>query len=199
MNKKEFLEELRKGLAGLPQEDVEERLTFYCEMIDDRIEEGLTEEEAVAQIGPIGDIVSQTLSDIPLSKLVKEKMPKRSLRAWEIVLLVLGFPLWFALLVAAFAVVLALYIVVWALVIALWAVEVAFAVAAVACVPLAVFYAVKGNVPAAVAFVGSALLLAGLAIFLAFGCVAASKGAVKLARLIGRGVKRLFVRKENTK
>ena len=38
MNKSEFLEELRKGLAGLPKDDVEERLTFYGEMIDDRIE-----------------------------------------------------------------------------------------------------------------------------------------------------------------
>ena len=28
MNKKEFLEELRKGLSGLPQDDIEERLTF---------------------------------------------------------------------------------------------------------------------------------------------------------------------------
>ena len=199
MNKREFLEELRKGLAGLPQDDVEERLTFYGEMIDDRIEEGLTEEEAVAQIGPIGDIVSQTLSDIPLSKLVKEKMPKRSLRAWEIILLVLGFPLWFALLVAAFAVVLALYIVIWALVIALWAVAFAFSIASVACIPAAVYCAVKGNVPAAIACAGASLLLAGLSLFLYPACVAASKGAVKLAAVIGRGIKKLFVRKENSK
>ncbi|MBR5538496.1 MAG: hypothetical protein IKU61_01205 [Clostridia bacterium] len=47
MNKQEFLEELRKGLSGLPKEDVRERLNFYGEIIDDRIEEGLTEEEAV--------------------------------------------------------------------------------------------------------------------------------------------------------
>lgn len=47
MNKQEFLVKLRKGLSGLPKEDIEERLTFYSEMIDDRMEEGLSEEEAV--------------------------------------------------------------------------------------------------------------------------------------------------------
>ena len=44
MNKQEFLAGLRKGLSGLPQEDIEERLLFYSEMIDDRIEEGMEEE-----------------------------------------------------------------------------------------------------------------------------------------------------------
>ena len=50
MNKTEFLNELKDGLSGLPREDVEERLSFYGEMIDDRVEEGMTEEEAVAGI-----------------------------------------------------------------------------------------------------------------------------------------------------
>ena len=44
MNKQEFLAELRKGLSGLPQDDIEERLIFYDEMLEDRIEEGLSEE-----------------------------------------------------------------------------------------------------------------------------------------------------------
>ena len=33
MNKQEFLTELRKGLSGLPQNDIEERLAFYGEML----------------------------------------------------------------------------------------------------------------------------------------------------------------------
>ena len=50
MTKQEFLNQLRMGISGLPQEDISERLTFYREMIDDRMEEGLSEEEAVAFI-----------------------------------------------------------------------------------------------------------------------------------------------------
>ena len=37
MNKQEFLAELRKGLSGLPQDDIEERLTFYNETLEDTI------------------------------------------------------------------------------------------------------------------------------------------------------------------
>ena len=102
MDKQTFLTRLRNGLSGLPQEDVEERLTFYSEMIDDRMEEGCTEAEAVAEIGPVEEVLAQIVADIPLTKLVKKKMkPKHTLKAWEIVLLVLGSPLWLSLLVSA--------------------------------------------------------------------------------------------------
>ena len=37
MNKEEFLNELKKGLSGIPENDRNERVTFYSEMIDDRI------------------------------------------------------------------------------------------------------------------------------------------------------------------
>lgn len=93
MNKQEFLTELRKGLSGLPQDDIEERLAFYGEMLDDRIEEGLSEDAAVAEIGDAEEIVRQTVADIPLAKLAKERIkPKRRLKAWETVLLILVSP-----------------------------------------------------------------------------------------------------------
>lgn len=59
MNKQEFLKELRGRLAGLPEEDIDERLTFYGEMIEDRMEEGLSEAEAVSAIGSVDEIVTQ--------------------------------------------------------------------------------------------------------------------------------------------
>ena len=74
MNKQDFLAELRKGLSGLPQDDIEERLTFYSEMLDDRIEEGLSEEEAVSAAGTIDEIVAQTIADISLPKIARERL-----------------------------------------------------------------------------------------------------------------------------
>ena len=50
MSKQEFLDQLRARLSGLPRQDVIERLNFYSEMIDDRMEEGLSEEDAKAMI-----------------------------------------------------------------------------------------------------------------------------------------------------
>ena len=129
MRKQEFLSQLQKGLIGLPQEDIEEQLVFYSEMIEDRIEEGLPEEEAVAAIGPVEEVVSQIVAETPFSKLVKERIkPKRALRAWEIVLLVLGSPLWLSLLIGAFAVLLGVYVSVWSVIVSLWAITASFAV-----------------------------------------------------------------------
>lgn len=94
MNKKQFLEAIRNRIKGLPENDIDKSLDYYSEMIDDRVEDGMTEEEAVAALGTVDEIVAQILNDIPLQKLVKEKVrPKRSLSAFEILLLVLGFPI----------------------------------------------------------------------------------------------------------
>ena len=126
MNKQEFLSLLAQELSGLPGKDVTDRLAFYDEMIDDRIEEGLSEEDAVDEMGPVDEVAAQILEEIPLSRLVRERVrPKRRLRAWEILLLILGSPLWLSLLLAAGAVLLAVYVVIWALVGCLWAVAVA--------------------------------------------------------------------------
>ena len=61
MNKQEFLGVLRKGLSILQDDEAEERLSFYREMIDDRVEEGLTEEEAVREIGTPEEILARIL------------------------------------------------------------------------------------------------------------------------------------------
>ena len=197
MGKQEFLDRLRAALAGLPLEDVEDRLTFYSEMIDDRMEDGLSEEEAVAQAGPVDEIAAQITDDIPLPKLVKERIrPKRRLAAWEIVLLVLGSPIWLSLLIACFAVMLSIYAVLWALIITLWAVEISFVAGALGALVSGILLIVSGHLLTGISMICAALVLAGLAIFLCFGCVAASKGAAVLTKKIARGIKSLFVRKE---
>ena len=76
MLKQEFLNALREGLNGLPQADIEERITFYGEMIDDRIEEGRSEEEAVKEIGTVEAVVQQIVEETPLTRIGKEKIPR---------------------------------------------------------------------------------------------------------------------------
>lgn len=198
MNKNEFLTELRKGLSGLPQNDIEERISFYEEMIDDHIEEGLSETDAVNAIGNINEIISQIIADTPLSKLVKEKIkPKRYLRAWEIILIILGSPLWISLLVAIFAIILSVYLVLWSLVICLWSVEFSFW----ACIPAGIVAGIvhisNDNVFSGIAFISAAIIFAGLSIFLFFGCRAATKGTFKLTKKIALGIKNLFIKKED--
>ena len=73
MNKRQFINALKLKLQGLPQSEVEDRLSFYEEMIEDRVEEGVSEEEAIKSIGSVEEISSQILADIPFLKLLKEK------------------------------------------------------------------------------------------------------------------------------
>ena len=198
MNKQEFLVRLQQGLAGLPQDDVTERMVFYSEMIDDRVEDGLTEEEAVAQVGSVDDIVAQIIQETPITKLVREAVkPKRSLRAWEIVLLVLGSPLWIPLLVAAFAIVLSIYVVIWAVIISLWAVELALALSSLACMAWGFMSVIRGEALQATAAFGAGFVLAGISILLFYGCLAASKGAVVLTKKVALWIKSLFIKKED--
>lgn len=123
MKKEQFLALLRKRLKGLPSREVEERINFYSETIYDRIEEGYTEEEAVRAAGDIDTIAQQIKCELTSAK--SERNGKNT-KSWEILLLVLGSPIWLSLLIVAFAVALTLYAVLWSLIIVLWAVEAPF-------------------------------------------------------------------------
>ena len=185
MNKLQFLQALRKRLSALPKADLEERLRFYSEMIEDRMEEGLSEAEAVAAVGSADTIAAQILEDIPHS------VYKPAKKGWEIALLILGFPLWFPLLVAAFAVVLSLYASLWAVIISLWAVFAALAVCGLALLIGGIVSAFGAMISLGIALVGGSLVCAGLSIFLFFGCKALTKGTCVLT-------KKLFQKRRGT-
>ena len=190
MDKQEFLRELRVSLRGLPQEDIEERLSFYAEMIDDRVEEGLTEQEAVAAIGSVAEVAAQIIGDTPLTKIVKENLkPRRRLGAGELVLLVLGSPIWLA-------VVLSLYVSLWAVIASVWSVFAALIGSALGTLVGGVLLLCNGNTSGGLACMAGGLVCAGLSIFAFFGCKAATKGTLRLTKAAVLAVKKRCVRKE---
>lgn len=200
MSKEKFLTELKKRLSGLPQQDLDERLSFYGEMIDDRMEEGLSESDAVAEIGPIDSIVSQIIEETPITRIVKERIrPKRNLHAGEITLIVLGFPLWFPLLITFFAVLLSAYAVILSLIVVLWAVEISVLAGALGGTVLAVIHLIQGGYLSAIAILGIAFLLAGISLFAFYACLAGAKGILYLTKRAILGIKTRFVKKESVK
>ena len=197
MDKKEFVARLRGRLYGLPEHDVDDRIDFYVEMIDDRIEEGISEEEAVSEVGSVEEIAEQILSELPLMKLAKEKIKSKGrLKVWEIVLLVLGSPIWLSLVIAAFSVILSLYISLVSVVISLWATLVSLCACAVGGAILGVAFAVCGNVLTGVLMIGIGIFCAGLAILFCFGCRVATKGSILLTQKIVLGIKKRLINKE---
>ena len=194
MIKVEFLNALKEKLAGLPEKDIEERLSFYEEMIDDRMDEGKTEEEAVADIGSMDDVVYDIAQDVPLTKLVKEKIkPKRSLKAWEIVLLILGFPLWFPLALVGLILCLVAYLLFWILVIVVYTVEGSLVIGSFGGV--IIFFAYLFNGTFYLVPLGASLIMGAAAIFLFFGCKAITVGTVKLHKKIFTSIKAKIIKK----
>lgn len=193
MTKAEFLAELRAAISGLPEADIEKSLDFYSEMIDDRVEDGLPEEEAVAALGSIEDIKTQILKDIPITKIIKEKVkPKRSLSGLEITLLIVGFPIWLPLLISVAAVLLSVYVTLWSVIIVLYSVDLVFFAGAIAGVLGAIPILLMGNISAMLLMLGSGLVCAGLGILWIFVCVGATKAIVWLTKVF---FKSLFIGK----
>ena len=79
MTKHEFDRLLREKIAQLPQKDIDSFSQYVDEMIDDRIEDGLSEEEAVADIGSIDDIVKAILSDAGKENKPQKTAPSKKL------------------------------------------------------------------------------------------------------------------------
>ena len=197
MNKPEFLAGLRKRLDGLPEEDIERSLEYYGEMIDDRVEEGLSEEEAVGAMGPIDEIVAQILAETSLPKLVRARVRRRRslLRAWEIVLLVLGSPVWLPLVLAGLVVFLAVYLSVWSVILALYAVDLSVGVSGIAGYLSAFVLIFHGRLAQGIFLLGNGLACAGLAVLMFFGFNLIARGLLLLSKKMIFGIKSGFIGK----
>ena len=205
MNKEEFLAALRERLAVFPDDEIEEYVSYYREMIEDHVDDGFPEEKVVETIGSVDDIFAVILQETALTELLKKKMKrKRKLKKWEIWVLCLGFPVWlplaitaFALAITAFVLIWTLYVVLWSLVVTLYAAELSFAVGAVGGAVSAIIHLTySGTGFAAGVLFSGALVCAGLTLILFRPCILAAKGTAKLAKKIWLGIKFLIVRKD---
>lgn len=72
MNKEEFLLLLKKRLAYLSNAELKKHLDFYEEAINDRIDDGINEFDAVKDLGELNDIVEFIKSEDNEKKSKKE-------------------------------------------------------------------------------------------------------------------------------
>lgn len=194
MSKKEFLEKLRIKLSNLPKDDLEERINFYSEMIDDRIEDGFSEVEAINDIGTLDEVSRQIIANVPLKKLIKEKVkPKRKMNIIAIILIVLGSPIWLSLLAAGLSIIIAIYAVVFSLVVAVWAIDLSLVLSGVVGIVPGLIYLGQGS---GVLILGGSFICIGLGIFLFFGCKEFTKFIIFLSKEMINGIKNLFIKRE---
>ena len=195
MTKIEFLVCLDEKLAGLSAEDRRQTLDYYGEIIDDSVEDGMSEEEAVASLGDVRAIVKRIFTEIPLIDLVKQKInPKRKMKTWEAVAIFAGFPVWLPLLISAVAVAFSLWITMYAVILSLYAVAAALAVGSIGAVVVAVINTFAGNVPEGMILISFGFIAAGLAPLLFFPLNKLTKLTFVLTKNIVYGIKKLFVK-----
>jgi len=195
MNKNEFLKTLRKALHRLPPEELERRINYYQELLEDMTDDGMTEEEAVQKLGDPGEIAESILREQPLGTLLRSAAkPKKGWNALSIVLAIVGSPVWLSLLVAILAVILGVSVALWAIVLAVVAAGIAGVVGGFLLLG-SLFFAVigAGNI---VFFAGVGLAAIGLGIGLFLGGLWLAK---ELLRGTGKGIaalKNKIIRKD---
>lgn len=162
MNKQTFNQTLRQYLSSLPEADIDKSLTYFNEMIDDRLDEGMSEEEAVADLGDVRLIADSILAEerTLIDQVKRQFLPKEGLLSWQKILLILGAPLWLSIVLAVIAFCFALFL----LYLAFWMVSGAFVLSGILVVVFSLFK-LLGNIY-------EGLLSAGLGFcFLGFGCL----------------------------
>ena len=85
MNKKVFLKLLNGELGKFDRHEVEGIIAYYEELINDKVEAGMSEEEAVASLGDVKNIV-----DIVKTDLLVERSKTKSSKGLKNALLILG-------------------------------------------------------------------------------------------------------------
>lgn len=200
MNKAEFLKELKDKISDMPYSEVEKTLLFYAESIDDRIEDGMSEEEAVSRLGDTDSIAKEIRADLPITTLigkkVKQSRDSASNKTLWIVLAICGIPFWLPIAIAFAAAVLSVYFSIWAVIISIFATVIAFAFAAIGGLVTGAISIFTAGLYQGAMFIGLSLCLAGLFIMTVRPMLWLCK---KMARLTGaffKWVKSLFVSKE---
>lgn len=153
MTRDEFLGRLGELLACLPAEQVEETKAFYAEAIADRMEDGMSEEEAVAAMGTPGEVAEATLDDLPaVPRAIARTRQRSTALLW--VLTIVGSPVWVPLLAAFAAVAVTVYICIWVLALCVWIVAAALGGVGVVELLFAVSGVTIGHFPYALASAG---------------------------------------------
>lgn len=193
MNKNEFLARFSSSLEAMPPAEREKSVLFYAEAIDDRIEDGMSEEEAVADLGDPQQAARSMVSQMPAVPRVIAQTKRRSMGLfWT--LTILGSPIWVPLLISFAVVVLSVYLTIWILVATVWLVAAVFVLVLPLCLVLAVWGAMHGLVAAAITQMGLGLAMAGIGICLVRPALAWTVGLIRLSQRWLRKALSPFVR-----
>nr|WP_249436012.1 DUF1700 domain-containing protein [Paenibacillus sp. Marseille-Q4541] len=185
VTKSKFLSELAEKLKNLPQSEISKSIDFYSEIIDDRMEEGMSEEEAVNGLGNVEDIAREVMLDS--TSLLKLIVPNSSLSKSDIALLVFASPLF----IIMFALIFTFYAIVWLLIITLFLIELAFLLTGITGVVASIIN-FGDNIPFSLLMFFGGLICVGIGIFTFSPIKLISKKIIGLTIRVMRKIKSIF-------
>ncbi|MDO4344171.1 MAG: DUF1700 domain-containing protein [Eubacteriales bacterium] len=203
MNKTEFLDRLEKLLKSLDKQERRKFLAYYSEMIDDAMEDGCTEEEAVARIGSPGAAAEEILSEREIAPQKSSSTVKKITIA---ILLILGSPLWGSIVLAAVllaagliltaaALVLSAYILIWCIPITAGAVAISSLILSVVST-LGAVPILLSNPALGVFQFGAGIMAAGAFILCSLAAQCTGKYFIKVTISFTKWLKGLFAKKK---
>ncbi len=196
----EFLTELKNRIAHLPATEVLRVLSYYSESLEDKLEDGFTEEQAIKSFGSIDEIVKNVEEEVPITLVMKDKVKTKSRgngvnKALIAIIVVLTFPFWIGILAGAFGIVVGVYAV-------LWTVPIIIGSLYFSLYPIAicgVFYGFVRmftlSVPTGLAYLGVGIISAGLAIMFFYPLLEGAKLWLKVNVWPFKKIKQWLIRK----
>ncbi len=182
MTKHEFLSALEKQLASLPESDRKRSILYFDEIIADRMEEGLSEEEVLAEMESVEEIARGILSESAEETVERVENGRKvgGCPLWLAILLaVLGCPIWLPVAFSVACALLVIYMIPWIMIFTLYCVALSFffggffgAVLALVCWPV-------DGVYSSMLALGSCLFLMGFGILLMFPSVILTRWLAK--------------------
>ncbi len=191
MNKAEFLKELSFCLQHMNDSEKNKFIIYYDEMISDYVENGMTEEEAVDKIGSPKKIAEELLDD---SGSVKISLPSTGIKGLNVLLTVLGFPLWGSLLLAFILMVFSLYVIIWCAPFATGALSIGFFTTSIIGIAGSPFVMIK-SVSIGIMQLGIGIASVGISLLLGFATIDLSKKLIILTKNLNAKLAALFKKK----
>lgn len=212
MTKSEFLSALRGRLTSLSDDEIQKTTLYYSEMIEDRVEDGMTVDEAIEALGPMDDIVREALgahaeakpaAEKKLSiigKWKKKRAEKGKNRALAIVIAIVTAPIWIPILIAllacAAAVTVAILACVWSIVAAAFSVLITSFATGLACAIVGVMHFINIELAAGLIFAGLSLAFFGVGLFFIRPAFALVRFGVCVTEAIGQILRLIFKRRK---
>ena len=191
MNKAEFLNELSFCLHSMNDSEKNKFIIYYDEMISDYVENGMSEEGAVNKIGAPKKIAEELLGDYGSVKL---NLPSTGSRWLNIILTVIGFPLWGSVLLAFLLMVFSVYLIIWCVPLVAGAGCVGFFASSIIGIVESPFLIIK-SAPVGIMQLGTGIASIGISLLLGFATIDLSKKIIIVTKNLNIKLVALFKKK----